>query len=229
MKKLIHGISIFSLMAGSAMAADAVVTYDPIPATASAPQSFVWTGGYVGGQVGYGFGSADYAYDDSDYNYSNNPDGFIGGIYTGYNHQLSNGFVLGAEADIVWSNLKDSDQAPGDPNFSATTKIDWTGSARLRFGYALDRFMPYVTGGVAFGSFSFNEYDEGVLYGSASERLTGWTVGAGAEYALTDSWTMRGEYRYSDFGTKDFTTNADENYLGDIKIHDFRLGVAYKF
>jgi opacity protein-like surface antigen len=34
--------------------------------------------------------------------------------------------------------------------------------------------------------------------GSGTERktLTGWTIGADIEHAVTDDWTIRGEYRY---------------------------------
>jgi len=192
---------------------------------------FSWTGGYIGGQIGYGFGNADYVYEgSSDYDYSNDPDGFLGGIYAGYNHQFANGVVLGLEADVAWGGLEDAALAPGDSDFSAKTSIDLTGSARLRLGYAMDRLMPYVAGGVAFGKFNFTEYDLGDFYASADESMVGWTLGVGAEYALTDNWTLRGEYRYADYGTHDFVTQpADEGYSADIRTHDVRFGVAYKF
>ncbi|CAN7643204.1 outer membrane protein [Aminobacter sp. LjRoot7] len=192
---------------------------------------YSWTGGYIGGQIGYGFGNADYVYEgSSDYDYSNDPDGFLGGIYAGYNHQFANGVVLGLEADVAWGGLKDSALAPGDSEYSATTTIDLTGSARLRLGYAMDRLLPYVAGGVAFGKFNFDEYNLGDFYSSADESLVGWTLGIGAEYALTDNWTLRGEYRYADYGTHDFITQPeDEEYSADIRTHDVRFGVAYKF
>ena len=33
-----------------------------------------------------------------------------------------------------------------------TTKDTWLGTARLRVGYAWDRWLPYLTGGAAFGN-----------------------------------------------------------------------------
>lgn len=234
MKKLFLASALTALTFSAAHAADAIV-YEPVPETPIV-MSFDWTGAYIGGQVGYGWGNLGYTYSfngnpDTDYDYNHDPSGFISGVYAGYNHQFSNNVILGADADIVWSNLKDSSIAPGDIFYSANTKIDWMGSARLRLGYAYDRFMPYIAGGVAFGDLKFDEYRQpsGTVYGSADKSITGWTIGAGAEYAMTDQWILRGEYRYTDFGKVTFTTDANDTYSGKLKINDFRIGVAYKF
>lgn len=214
---------------GYAVAADAVV--DEVVVVDSA---YNWSGVYVGGQVGYVFdGSADYVYEndpDSSYNYNHDLDGFIGGAYVGYNYQFSNNIVLGGEADIAWGDLKDSTRDLGAGDYSAETKIDWMGSARVRLGYAFDRFLPYLTGGVAFGNLNFEEREDGDFYGDADVDLTGWTIGAGAEYAVTDNWILRGEYRYTEFNEKDFTEQpVDDEFSVDVHTHDFRIGAAYKF
>lgn len=217
-----------ALLIGSstfAVAADAVVEEVVIVDTA-----YNWSGVYVGGQVGYAFeGRADYDYADTDYDYENDLDGFIGGAYVGYNYQFSNNIVLGGEADIVWGNLKDSEIA-GDGDYVGETKLEWMGSVRARLGYAFDRFMPYVTGGVAFGHAKFDETEIGDDYhGKADFDLTGWTLGAGAEYAVTDNWILRGEYRYTQFNEKNFTTSEGADYSVDVHTNDFRIGAAYKF
>ena len=94
----------------------------------------------------------------------------------------------------------------------------------------MDRFLPYVTGGVAFGRLSFEEFDEGDFYGEAKADLVGWTLGAGAEYAVTDNWIVRGEYRYTKFNDEDFVSQPEEeDYNVDADIHDLRIGAAYKF
>ncbi|RUU45595.1 porin family protein [Mesorhizobium sp. M6A.T.Ce.TU.002.03.1.1] len=225
MKKLFLGLSL-SFLASTAFAADAVVEEVRV-----AESAYSWSGLYVGGQVGYVFeGRADYIYINPAYNYRHDLDGFIGGVYVGYNYQFTNGIVLGAEADLAWGDVGGSDVAPGDDIFSSTTEIDWTGSVRMRLGYAIDRFLPYVTGGVAFGRFGFEEFAAGAPYGSADDNLVGWTLGAGGEYALTDNWLLRGEYRYTEFDKKDFVSQpVDEDLSVDIHTHDFRIGAAYKF
>ena len=196
--------------------------------------SYNWSGVYVGGQVGYVFdGSAEYEYPESDfYDYNNDLDGLIGGAYVGYNYQFSNNIVLGGEADIAWGDLQGSELA-SDGNYTGETKLEWMGSLRARLGYAFDRLLPYVTGGVAFGHAKFDETGIGGYDGKADFDLRGWTLGAGAEYAVTDNWILRGEYRYTQFNEKDFTsvTSAGDSadYSVDVHTNDFRIGAAYKF
>lgn len=226
MRVLVLATALALASAGWAAAADAIV--DEVVVVDS---TYNWSGIYVGGQLGYGFGSADYVdSDEPEYDYDHDPDGFIGGLYAGYNYQFANGIVLGGEADVVWSNLEDSTFAPGDDSYSATTEIDWMGAARVRLGYAVGRFLPYLAGGVAFGHYDFEELNLGDFYGDHDDGLIGWTIGLGGEYAVTDNWIIRGEYRYTDFDEENFISNVSgEEYDVDIDIHDVRLGIAYKF
>ena len=83
------------------------------------------------------------------------------------------------------------------------------GAVRARAGYAFSRLLTYAAGGVAFGGFSFqsnlasNSSALNAFYavnnGQSVERV-GWTIGGGAEWALNRRWSVRGEYRFSDFG-----------------------------
>ena len=222
-------------MAGTAYAAD-LVTELPIAST------YNWTGGYVGAQAGYAWGDSvggDYLISSgaSDATGGVDPSGFIGGLHAGYNHQFTNNVVLGIEGDINFANIKgsmdplhNSAGAPFPPN-SASAKMDWNGSVRLRAGYAIDRFLPYITGGVAFGRYEFTpDYAAtGPIPGSKTQ--TGWTIGAGLEYALTDHLTTRIEYRYTDFGkaTYDIPGFALYETRAKLTTNDVRIGLTYKF
>ena len=138
--------------------------------------------------------------------------------------------VVGIEGDVNWGDVKATGATIGDPDFTSTTKLDWSGSGRVRLGYAFDRIMPYVTGGFAVARLRFEEREDGSFYSEASRNLTGWTIGTGAEYAVTDNWTLRGEYRYTHYGKKSFVAEPeDENWEARIRTHDLRLGAAYKF
>src|SRR4029453_1285096 len=81
-------------------------------------------------------------------------------------------------------------------------RSDIQGSIRLRLGIAFDRVLLYATGGAAFAGIE-NVYTIGLpvfLTESVSRTRSGWTVGGGLEYAVANNWSVRAEYRYSDFG-----------------------------
>ncbi|EJF91821.1 outer membrane protein [Bartonella melophagi] len=125
----------------------------------------------------------------------------------------------------------------GNVTRSVTFSDKWSGATRVRLGAAFDRVMPYVAGGVAYSQIkasvaakdnkanteSTETVDENL---SGSKTLVGYTLGAGVDFAMTDSVLLRAEYRYSDFGKKTFVNDKVEV---DLKTNDFRVGVAYKF
>lgn len=110
------------------------------------------------------------------------------------------------------------------------TKLLWSGAVRARAGYAVDRFLPYLAGGIAFGQVK-NSYGITVLNTTYSDKetLAGWTIGAGLDYAATDNLILRFEYRYTDYGSKDFDFAGTEGVSYKLKTNDIRVGIAYKF
>ncbi|TIO10712.1 outer membrane protein [Mesorhizobium sp.] len=198
--------------------------------------AFSWSGLYAGVHVSYVAGNSDLFIDGgfggggTDLTSSMDPDGFIGGIHVGFNQEMANRFVLGAEADISYND------ADGLTTFSSgllKSEIKWSGSARLRAGYAFDRTLPYITAGVAAA-----KYEATLITGTPTgdilihdETHIGWTVGAGVEHAFTDKWIARVEYRYSDFGSQDLSIADGVNTVADVDLqtHDIRVGLSYKF
>ena len=156
MLRLAASASALALLSSVAAAAD-IPTFSPPPAPmlSTTPIAYNWSGFYVGAHGGWGFG--DGAFDD----------GFVVGGQLGVNWQF-NSFVLGAEGDGSWTDWGGSDAV---------------GTVRLRGGFALDRFMPYVTGGAAFQDF----------------EDVGWVAGGGVEFALTDNVSAGVEYLHYDF------------------------------
>jgi len=229
MRRLLLAPTLLLATSFGAMAADAVVIESP--AEVIVAPVFNWTGAYIGGQVGYLWGDGDYA--DSVLNYTTpEPDGWLGGVYVGYNYQFTNNVVLGVDADFAWTGADDTSAVfnGGLPvPASLDSDLDWTGAARLRLGYAVDRFLPYIAGGVAFGKVSGSYYDGGgVLVGSDDDTSVGWTLGAGLEYAFTDNLIGRAEYRYTDFGDFDFAIGGG-TATTDLTSNDVRFGLAWKF
>jgi outer membrane immunogenic protein len=240
MKKiLLASVALFGF-AGAAAAADLPMrAAPPAPVIAAAPL-FTWTGFYVGGQVGYGWNANDNDFDvPTGYTVDGLPftgfggdegDGFLAGVHAGYNVQLGS-FVVGVEGDIEGVFGDDDDDFDGviiGPNGPVTysiasSSIDWQGSIRARAGFAFDRALIYATGGFAFAGLSDG------IGASDDDTLSGWTLGAGIEYAFTNNLTTRLEYRYTNFdGDNNVFDGAD---LGDneVEFHTVRVGLSYKF
>ncbi|KEG19384.1 hypothetical protein H704_01097 [Bartonella bacilliformis Peru38] len=107
----------------------------------------------------------------------------------------------------------------------------WIGATRARVGFAIERFMPYVTGGLAYGQLRGANLlalaTNNLANGEKEEKLmVGYAVGAGFDFAVSSDIFLRTEYRFSDLGKKKF---ANEKIEVNYKINDFRVGVAYKF
>ena len=241
-------------LAGSAFAAD-LPSRAPPPVYVPPAPIFTWTGIYIGGQIGYAWGTSNTNLGDNfgDYtSFSTNNSGVIGGAHVGYNLQLSQ-FVVGLEGDVDGSSL--SKTVYGDPLIGAGTgfgvfvpttisgNLGVQGSIRGRVGYAWDRVLLYATGGVAFGGFN-GSISTPIGYDSASTTRVGWTVGGGLEYAVTNNWSIRAEYRYTQFGHS--TVYANNSFgpsgvyyplLGAIGAYGNRtinenrvqVGFSYKF
>ncbi|MDT6940718.1 porin family protein [Brucella pseudogrignonensis] len=222
-----------------ANAADAIVYEEPAPVV-SAPV-FSWTGGYLGGQVGWGWAKS--TFDLNGYNIGHmKPDGFLGGLYAGYNFDLGNNVVLGLDGDVTFNNQKDNisetfTDGVDSLTLGAESKLRTSGAVRARVGYAFDRWLPYVAAGVAIGSVKNTVSASGNIDGQAfdvseskSKTHVGWTAGAGVDYAATDNVILRLEYRYSDYGKKNYSVVDDVlTARNKFKTNEVRLGVAYKF
>jgi outer membrane immunogenic protein len=189
MRLFVAAVALIAL-AGAAQAAD----LPPAPpyyykAPAYPPPYFTWTGFYLGVNGGGGFGNSAW---DTTSSFSTTG-GVIGGT-VGYNYQI-NSFVVGGEGDIDWSSIKGTTTTGACPA-GCTTGNSWLSTLRARVGYAADRFMPYVTGGGAFGN--INASTPGLAGGTATN--VGWTVGAGVEFAINPHWSAKAEYLYVDLG-----------------------------
>jgi outer membrane immunogenic protein len=205
MKKCAIALLCGSALFSAAHAADLRPAYKA-PSEASAP--FSWTGFYVGGNVGYGWGTA--SFDSAGGSLS--PKGVNGGVQLGYNYQLGQ-VVFGLEGDFQFADHKDSISASSAvATETLEGKSDWFSTARGRIGFAFDRFLPYVTGGVAFTHTKVTDEvtAPGGLFASASadKTSTGYAIGGGLEYAIDRNWSVKGEYLHLGFGsqTYDFTS-----------------------
>ncbi|MEO8667426.1 MAG: outer membrane beta-barrel protein [Bauldia sp.] len=207
------GASLIAIVAatGSAAAAD-LGTYEPPPvASYDSPASvFSWGGAYVGLQGGYQWTSVNDEYSD----YTAN--GWMGGVYGGYNFAATPSFIIGLEAD---ANLK------GNKGNNGTTWYEnpWDASLRLRAGFAVDRFLIYAAGGGTVGTIHVSD----ATSKDSSTRL-GWNAGVGVEAAITDSLIGRVEFRHTDLGTDTYALDLGPTAVSSSS-NALLLGVGMKF
>jgi len=134
--------------------------------------------------------------------------------------------VLGIDGDVTYNNLN-AETKQGTETFESRMRL--SGAVRARAGYAIDRLMPYIAGGVAFGKIK-NAIGSSVIDSAQNKTLTGWTAGAGIDYAATDNVILRLEYRYTDYGKGNYSFYLpNTEFKNEFKTNELRLGVAYKF
>jgi outer membrane immunogenic protein len=174
-------------LAATANAADLPRRYDPVPQRTFVPV-YNWTGFYIGINGGGGWGDSKWdsvgSFDVSG--------GMIGGT-VGYNWQAAQ-WVFGLEGDLDWAHINGSSTAACVAG--CKTSNNWLATVRGRVGYSFDRFLPYITGGLAVGNIKASQPG----FTGGDDTNAGWTVGGGLEFVIAGSWTAKAEYLYVDLG-----------------------------
>ena len=181
------------------------------------PQRTRWDGFYLGINGGYGW-SDNESFDT--FAFDIDPEGGFGGGQIGFN-VVTGRLLLGAEADIQGADISDRSVVGGT---SLTTNIDYFGTVRGRLGFVSDRTLIYGTAGYAWADVDATA-SAGGLSISADDTLSGYVVGGGVEYALTDQWSTKLEYQYIDL--EDERLNATDKLDNDF--HTVRVGLNYRF
>jgi len=225
-------------MGGAATAADMyqggglkdVPVYVPPP---------LWTGFYVGGHMGIAWSQLDlndhvFTMDGRQFSFGkgnlNSANGFGGGQF-GYNFQGGNflgaNFVYGIEVDLgavalnQHNNRFVTTQLGGPVWGMALDGHDdggFAGDVTGRLGYTWGPALIYAKGGFAFLDIG-NRMRETIFWSNGTSSifdgnnndnfLTGWTVGAGLEWKVGPSWSIKAEYLHFDF------SNNNDNCCND--------------
>jgi outer membrane immunogenic protein len=244
----------------------------PIAAAAEDAPASNWNGIYIGGSAGLGFGGDSNSLDLDGFNYfcddksgcpsipgevtdAGTDTAFIGGGQVGFNYALSNRWVIGIDADFSafdfsTSRTPASSKADWGADTLVIVEMNWLATVRGRVGYAVDQWLIYGTGGVAFNDGQYRNYDfckdESLNCGSGlmdarGDMDAGWTMGGGVELALSSTLSAKAEYLFVRFdgkqytGTAEFPANKDEQFVdyrfsaSPTDLNILRLGLNYKF
>lgn len=248
--KLITAISLLSLGAVShASAADVIVHRHVMPAIVMQPApAFSWTGPYAGVEGAYQWGKHRvYLGGTTPSDFSQNLDGAGAGLFAGFNSNMLSGAVLGIETDLMWNKLNGKFGYTGSSTTANTdvgtlendVKEKWSGATRIRLGFAHDRILPYIAGGVAYSNIATTATltptgATPLKINDHSETMLGWTAGVGIDCAVADNLLVRLEYRYNDYGKKTIpysnaTPSTTFRYDLRHRSQNAILGIAYRF
>jgi outer membrane immunogenic protein len=157
----------------------------------------------------------------------------IFGALAGVNYRMDSLF-LGLEGDIGFAT-GDFHWEGRDEGFSTNldgcsngTWSDWTSHIRLRAGIAVvDGLDLFVAGGVALAD-GDGDNSEALLGDSNDDLFVGWSLGVGADYAVTDHLKLRVEYLHDDYGDRDPAPNLS-GYNSDWSDNTVRGAAIFVF
>src|SRR5436190_286617 len=236
MKKIALAAALTVAFAGAASAADLAAR----PYTKAPPpivSVYNWTGFYVGGQVGWAEAKEDWFLIQNAVGFGFKKDSVIAGGYAGYNWQVGSNFVIGAEVEGSWADLRQSN-IPCTIAQAAICRNDVKalGSIRGRAGVAFNQILLYAAGGWAVADVTYDRQflplGGGPFTSGVNDTRDGWVAAVGVEWMFAQNWIGRVQYDHYDFGTKTYLVPALSN-VSDTRVSttvdSVRVGLAYKF
>ena len=234
-RTLLAGVAIVASLTGPAVAADLAVRAPVYKAPPPVVAVYNWTGFYIGGNVGGVWAKDDVTWSASTAGFGAGAftaalnaagtgridgNGVTAGGQIGFNYQINSVVVWGVEADLNYTDLSDSRSLavaspPATPGTTVTSTYEskWLATVRGRIGVLpTQNLLLYVTGGAAFAGiktsdFAFFTFDGSSNAASSDKTKTGWTVGAGAEWAVSGGWSVKAEYLYVDLGSISYASS----------------------
>jgi outer membrane immunogenic protein len=210
--------------AASALAADLDVPPPPPPIEELRSATYDWTGGYVGVMVGSSCEDGVFTNVTTSEKFLNAGCGLKAGGLAGYNIQMDN-IVWGVEAGIESTGVLTRNMQVG-ADFEHS--MPFIGRLNARVGYAFDDTLLFITAG---GAYAKSELIDNVSTTKTKLKANhmGWSVGAGAEHALTDTFRLRMDYLYTHFNDAKYTDACCNIKGGPKREHEVRLSAIYSF
>jgi outer membrane immunogenic protein len=192
------------------------------------------------------------AFDNEDGNFNYNLNGsVIGGGTVGCNWQGASPLVVGIEGEGGYMKLSGSSLVPyskytGFDSASSTTIGDWSAALTGRVGYAWDRVLLYLKGGVGFSDIRSSFVDScsaapcspSLITATGSSQQPFWVAGVGVEYAFNREWSIKGEFltlgMFKSFAVCGAGAGAaaGSTFCGKYNVegvYAFKIGLNYHF
>jgi outer membrane immunogenic protein len=197
----------------------------PMDDYAPPPPILTWGGFYAGVQGGYGFSS----FQDAGGVLVGSPGGGLIGVTGGYNYMVAPQILIGGEIDFAFAGIDKS----RSPFIGAASRgeVDDVLTIRGRAGYALDRMLVYGTFGFAASKNTIG-FLNGVpqpFFGQQSIFQTGWAVGGGAEYLITQRLSAKAEYIFASTGSDRYFEFSPYSLNSGVNMSTIKGGLNFHF
>ncbi len=156
------------------------------------------------------------------------------GVRAGYDRQFGS-FVIGGLVELSTADLEDSVSAfsTTPAAYTMTREVDSVLAARLRAGYAFDRYLAYATAGVASGrisrSFTTTNTANTFVARGDDDDVSGAQLGIGIEARITPRLSIGAEYLSTELEDDGYRVRAqgpapatNPFILGNANGTDFR-------
>jgi outer membrane immunogenic protein len=177
-------------------------------------------GFYVGAKVGGGW--SDASIPDS----SASGSGASGSFLAGYRASLGP-YAWGASEFAYDFNGPEERFSEPHTDFKIRPEDTWSFSLQLGPNFAGlypgQKFAPYVTGGISYGTFKVSSD-----FGSDTRSSFGWTVGGGLDYRINQNWLVRSEYKSTWFDSTDFSTVPDVAHPVKEHVQQATFGLIWQ-
>lgn len=187
----------------------------------------------------YSYHDLDTGSDDDSYSERANHTGVLYGIGAGYDVQVTDKMVVGAEVNLDFSNAKSSEfnEYLNDDYVADSVKLGREIEIAARAGYLVSSStLVYVKAGYANGRFKANgrSWNDVTTEWDASKynfNRGGYRVGAGAETLLGSNVYAKVEYRYTNYKDMNPTYNYTDGDTDSFAFsrHQALAGVGIRF
>jgi len=145
------------------------------------------------------------------------------GVFAGYEKTLKNKVFVAGEVEYVLSGAENEISSGGE---EIKTSKNHSYGASARLGYDMGQVRPYVKLGVV--SAEFEQELSGTINAKGDESKTGFAYGLGADVAVSDRWSVRGEFTQVAYDEIEEVSGANRVSY-DPSESTARIGVSYKF
>jgi outer membrane immunogenic protein len=174
-----------SVVTTSAVAADMPVKARPAPAPV-----YLWTGCYLGGNVGWAQESVHFD-DSSGFDDRHSRSGFAGGGQFGCDYQFASNWVFGVQGMIDATDIKRRRFGALDSDFSFDHDAQWFATVTARLGFLVTpSTLLYAKGGWGTVKERSRVFDGDTEVSSVNRNASGADVGVGLEWMFTPNWTF---------------------------------------